>query len=166
MEILRRDISSGTANLNCSEKSPVMAAVTGFDAQVRMNHRSPSRRIPFDGLVGRGSMEPRRRHQSHAAKSRGSLLLMALLVAASFSVFSAPVVLADGARDASIMLSVSPTMQTVNPGESAEYTVTVRNLGTEPVTINLQSNEDTTQECNAYTSTISRSTVERSSAGV
>ncbi|HIO93739.1 MAG TPA: hypothetical protein EYN46_00015, partial [Candidatus Poseidoniales archaeon] len=103
-------------------------------------------------------MEPRRRHQSHAAKSRGSLLLMALLVAASFSVFSAPVVLADGARDASIMLSVSPTMQTVNPGESAEYTVTVRNLGTEPVTINLQSNEDTTQECNAYTSTITQIT--------
>ena len=103
-------------------------------------------------------MEPRRRHQSHAAKSRCSLLLMALLVAASFSVFSAPVVLADGARDASIMLSVSPTMQTVNPGESAEYTVTVRNLGTEPVTINLQSNEDTTQECNAYTSTITQIT--------
>jgi uncharacterized membrane protein len=83
---------------------------------------------------------------------------MALLIAASFSVFSAPVVLADGARDASIMLSVSPTMQTVNPGESAEYTVTVRNLGTEPVTINLQSNEDTTQECNAYTSTITQIT--------
>ncbi|MCS5536121.1 MAG: hypothetical protein NZ802_09740, partial [Candidatus Poseidoniales archaeon] len=84
---------------------------------------------------------------------------MALLIAATFSVFSAPVVLADGARDASIMLTVNPTTQTVNPGESAEYTVTVRNLGgDDPVTINLQSNEETTQECNAYTSTITQIT--------
>ena len=103
-------------------------------------------------------MEPRRRVKSRASQSRGSLLLMAILIAASFSVFSAPVVLADGARDASIMLSVNPTTQTVNPGESAEYTVTVRNLGADPVTINLQSSEETTQECNAYTSTITQIT--------
>jgi len=153
-----RDATGGPAEEKTSIKSLFMVAVTGFEAQLPTNHRSPSRRIPFDGLVCRGSMEPRSGAQTRTAQSRRSLLLMALLVAASFSVFSAPVVLADGARDASIMLSVSPTMQTVNPGESAEYTVTVRNLGTEPVTINLQSNEDTTQECNAYTSTITQIT--------
>ena len=141
-----------------SRKTLIVGAVVRFNQMFRMNHRSPCRRIPFDGQVGGGSMEPRRRVKSRASQSRGSLLLMAILIAASFSVFSAPVVLADGARDASIMLSVNPTTQTVNPGESAEYTVTVRNLGADPVTINLQSSEEPTQECNAYTSTITQIT--------
>ncbi len=101
-------------------------------------------------------MEPRAERSKSRSQTRASILMMAILIATSYSAFAIPIVSADGARDASILLSVSPSMQTVNPGESAEYSVTVRNTGSDPVTINLQSNEDQTQECNSYTSTITQ----------
>ena len=101
-------------------------------------------------------MEPRGVAQKSAPKKRASILLVMLLALSSFCVISAPLAQADGARDASIMLSVSPSMQTVNPGESAEYSITVRNTGSDPVTIQLSSSEEATQECNAYTSTVTQ----------
>ena len=69
---------------------------------------------------------------------------------------SVPSVSADEGRDASISLTVSPSEQSVNPGESGEYTVTVTNLGSVAVTIQLSTAEEGTQECGAYTSTITQ----------
>ena len=49
-------------------------------------------------------------------------------------------VAADG-RDASIVLTVTPSTLTVNPGESGEYTVRVYNTGSNPVTVQLSASE-------------------------
>ena len=54
---------------------------------------------------------------------------------------SAPVVSADEGRDASIMLTVNPSAQNVNPGESGEYTVRVYNQGSTAVTVQLSTAE-------------------------
>jgi uncharacterized membrane protein len=67
---------------------------------------------------------------------------------------SLPTVSADEGRDASISVTVTPSEQTVNPGEAGEYTVRVTNLGETPVTIQLSTAEEGTQECGAYTSSI------------
>ena len=67
---------------------------------------------------------------------------------------SLPTVSADEGRDASISVTVTPSEQTVNPGEAGEYTVRVTNLGETPVTIQLNTAEEGTQECGAYTSSI------------
>ena len=63
-----------------------------------------------------------------------------------------PVVADDSGRDANIRLSVSPGSQTVNPGETAEYTVRVYNDGSNPVSVNLAATND--QDCSGYSSTI------------
>ena len=69
---------------------------------------------------------------------------------------SVPSVSADEGRDASILLTVNPSEQSVNPGEAGEYTVRVYNQGSTPVTIQLSTAEEGTQECGAYTSTITQ----------
>lgn len=69
---------------------------------------------------------------------------------------SVPVVSADEGRDASILLTVNPSAQTVNPGESGEYTVRVYNQGSTAVTVQLSTAEEGTQECGAYTSSITQ----------
>ena len=69
---------------------------------------------------------------------------------------SAPTVSADEGRDASIRLTVNPSEQNINPGESGEYTVRVYNDGSTPVTIQLSTAEEGTQECGAYTSSITQ----------
>ena len=68
----------------------------------------------------------------------------------------APIASADEARDASIQVTVSPTAQTINPGEAGEYTVRVYNSGSNPVTVQLSSAEGQDQDCSAYTSTITQ----------
>ena len=63
---------------------------------------------------------------------------MALIMLMMASMLTFPVASAeDSGRDASIVLTVSPTTLEVNPGESGEYTVTVRNLGSDPVSVQL-----------------------------
>jgi uncharacterized membrane protein len=69
---------------------------------------------------------------------------------------SVPTVSGDEGRDASILLTVNPSEQSVNPGESGEYIVRVYNQGSTPVTIQLSTAEEGTQECGAYTSTITQ----------
>lgn len=69
---------------------------------------------------------------------------------------SVPVVSADEGRDASILLTVNPSAQTINPGESGEYTVRVYNQGSTAVTVQLSTAEEGTQECGAYTSSITQ----------
>lgn len=63
-----------------------------------------------------------------------------------------PVAADDSGRDANISLSVSPSSQTVNPGETAEYTVRVYNNGANSVSIQLSATND--QECTGYSSAI------------
>ena len=66
---------------------------------------------------------------------------------------------ATGARDASITLTANPQSQSVEKGETAEYTVTVRNTGSEDISVSLQTSEDTTDNaCNGYTSSIEQIT--------
>jgi uncharacterized membrane protein len=57
---------------------------------------------------------------------------------------------------ASINLSVSPNSQTVNPGDSGEYTVIVRNTGDDPITVNLQASNEPGEDCNGFTTVISQ----------
>ena len=94
------------------------------------------------------SRENRTRKQSKAA-----IFLMALLL---FSMVPtvAPIASADGARDASITVTIMPSSLEINPGESDEYTVRVRNIGSDPVTVQLSSNEEGTAECGQYSSQV------------
>jgi uncharacterized membrane protein len=57
---------------------------------------------------------------------------------------------------ASINLSVSPNSQTVNPGDSGEYTVIVRNTGDDPITVNLQASNEPGEDCNGFSTVISQ----------
>ena len=84
-------------------------------------------------------------------RSKAAILLMALLL---FSMVPAvaPIASADGARDASITVTISPNGQDINPGESGEYTIRVRNTGSDPVTVTISSSEEGTQECGQYSS--------------
>ena len=83
-------------------------------------------------------------------KARALLLISLMLVSLTPLLATAA---ADG-RDASIVLTVSPSTLTVNPGESGEYTVRVYNTGSNPVTVQLSANEAQTQECGQYSSVI------------
>ena len=80
---------------------------------------------------------------------------MALIMLMMASMLTFPVASAeDSGRDASIVLTVSPTTLEVNPGESGEYTVTVRNLGSDPVSVQLSAAN--AQDCQGYTTTITQ----------
>ena len=85
---------------------------------------------------------------------RAGFLVAVLLVA--LLPLTAPVATADGARDASIQVTPIPSALEINPGEAGEYTIRVRNTGSNPVTVQLSTSEEATQECNAYTSTITQ----------
>ena len=95
--------------------------------------------------------------QDSGRKKRLASLLI-LLMFVSILPLSAPVVSADEARDASIQVTVTPSAQTINPGESGEYTVRVYNSGSNPVTVQLSTAEEQNEDCAAYTSTITQIT--------
>jgi uncharacterized membrane protein len=84
-------------------------------------------------------------------QSKAAILLMALLL---FSMVPAmaPIASADGARDASIIVTIMPNGLEINPGESGEYTIRVRNTGSDPVTVQISSSEEGTAECGQYSS--------------
>ena len=86
---------------------------------------------------------------SPSRSSRTAFFLVSLMLVSLLPMISTPVSAA-----ASISLSVSPGAQTVNPGDSGEYTVTVYNTGDDPVTVNLQSNNEPGEDCNGFSSTI------------
>ena len=96
------------------------------------------------------AMSPRMK--TEAKGRRTAFLLLALLLASAMPIV-APAV-ADEGRDASITLMISPSSQTVNPGESGEYTVRVYNTGSNPVSVTLSVAQAQTQECGAYSSVI------------
>ena len=88
-------------------------------------------------------------------EKRLAIFLISLMVF-SMAPLVAPMASADEARDASIQVTVSPSAQTINPGEAGEYTVRVYNSGSNPVTVQLSTAEGQEQDCSAYTSTITQ----------
>lgn len=99
----------------------------------------------------------RSRAAADARQQRRAVFLVAVLCAALIPL-AAPLASADGARDASIQVTPIPSALEVNPGESGEYTIRVRNTGSNPVTVSLATSEEATAECNSYTSTITQIT--------
>ncbi|MBF54769.1 MAG: hypothetical protein CMA99_01265 [Euryarchaeota archaeon] len=93
--------------------------------------------------------------QDLGQKKRIAVLLISLLFLSMVPVI-APLASADEARDANIQVTVTPNAQTINPGESGEYTVRVYNSGSNPVTVQLSTAEGQDQDCSAYTSTITQ----------
>ncbi|MEC7279466.1 MAG: hypothetical protein VXV98_05440, partial [Candidatus Thermoplasmatota archaeon] len=98
-----------------------------------------------------GRVPPRCMHGTPTGTKARAVLLISLMLL-SLAPTLAPVA-ADG-RDASIVLTVTPSTLTVNPGESGEYTVRVYNTGSNPVTVQLSASEAQTQECGQYSSVI------------
>ncbi len=96
-------------------------------------------------------MEPRRK-DPEPAQRRASILLVSLLLISLVPAFTTPVMADDSGRDANINVSISPSAQTVNPGETAEYTVRVYNQGSNPVSVNLAANN--AQDCTGYSAAI------------
>ena len=94
-----------------------------------------------------GVMDPRGNPQKSA--HRGAIFLVWLML---FSVL--PILAPNAAAAPSINLNVSPNSMEVNPGESGEYTVVVYNTGSDPVSVNLQANNEPGEDCNGYTTTI------------
>ena len=103
------------------------------------------------GRLRAGFMEPRREVLLRNQR-RASIFLVSIMLLAIIPVIATPVIADDSGRDANITLMVTPTAQTVNPGETAEYTVRVTNNGANPVSINLAAANE--QDCNGYSSTI------------
>jgi uncharacterized membrane protein len=93
--------------------------------------------------------------QDLGQKKRIAVLLISLMFL-SMAPVVAPLASADEARDANIQVTVTPNAQTINPGESGEYTVRVYNSGSNPVTVQLSTAEGQDQDCSAYTSTITQ----------
>ena len=99
----------------------------------------------------------RSRAAADTRQQRRAVFLVAVLCAALLPLV-APVASADGARDASIQVTPIPSALEVNPGEAGEYTIRVRNTGSNPVTVSIATSEEATQECNAYTSAVTQIT--------
>jgi len=96
-------------------------------------------------------MEPRREDELRYQR-RASILLVSIMLFSLIPTFTSSVLADDSGRDADITLTVSPLAQTVNPGETAEYTVRVYNNGDNPISVNLGASNE--QDCNGYSSTI------------
>ena len=91
-----------------------------------------------------------------AAPRQRLALFLVVLMSLSALPLAVPAVSADGARDASITVTPIPATLEVNPGEAGEYVIRVRNTGSNPVSVSLSTNQEATQECNAYSSAITQ----------
>ena len=60
-------------------------------------------------------------------------------------------VVAEGRSD-QFSVFISPNGQEVNPGESGEYTITIYNQGSNPITVQIATAEGQEQECSQYSS--------------
>jgi uncharacterized membrane protein len=91
-----------------------------------------------------------------AAPHQRLALFLVVLMSLSVLPLVATTVSADGARDAAITVTPIPNALEVNPGEAGEYTIRVRNTGSNPVTVSLSTSQEATQECNGYSSSITQ----------
>ena len=83
-------------------------------------------------------------------RATDSVFLVAILL--SSIMLSAVPAAADGGRDASIILSSNTMAQEVAKGEVAEYTITVRNTGSNPITVQMSTAQG--DGCNGFTSQV------------
>ena len=83
---------------------------------------------------------------------RGKESVFLVLLMLTSILLSAVPAAAAGGRDASIIMSANPMAQEVAKGETAEYTITVRNSGSEPVTVQLSTSQG--DGCNGFTSQV------------
>ena len=90
------------------------------------------------------------RYTNYQKNSRVGFL-SALFLVLTLLLSSIPPVNATGGREATISLSSSPMAQTADPGETAEYTVTIANTGSDDIIITSLSTDNT---CQGYQSTI------------
>ena len=81
--------------------------------------------------------------------------MLVVLMLASLLTASVPVE-AVGGRDASMTITANPFAQSVAKGETAEYTITVKNTGSEDITVQLSTSQG--GECNGYTSQVDQIT--------
>ena len=81
--------------------------------------------------------------------NRVAFFLVSLMLVSMLPMIATPVSAAE-----SVSVFISPRSQTVNPGDSGEYTVTVYNDGDNPVTVNLQASNEPGEDCNGFSSTI------------
>lgn len=93
-----------------------------------------------------------------ANRARRKALFLAVLMCSALLPLVAPAVSADDGRAISVQLTAIPTALEVNPGESGEYTIRVRNNGDNPITVQLGTAEEAGGDCGAYTSTITQIT--------
>ena len=96
-------------------------------------------------------MEPRLK-DTNRPQHVASVLLVSLLLFSLVPAMANPVLADDSGRAANISVSVSPSAQTVNPGETAEYTVRVYNNGANTVSVNLAAANE--QDCTGYSAAI------------
>ena len=96
-------------------------------------------------------MEPRIK-DTNRPQHVASVLLVSLLLFSLVPAMANPVLADDSGRAANISVSVSPSAQTVNPGETAEYTVRVYNNGANTVSVNLAAANE--QDCTGYSAAI------------
>ena len=83
------------------------------------------------------------RGETVSRSNRAAFFLVSLMLVSMLPMIATPVSAAP-----SINLYVTPNSQTVNPGDSGEYTVRVTNTGSDPVTVNLQSSNEPGEDCN------------------
>lgn len=83
-----------------------------------------------------------------------SILLVSLLLT-SILAASVPAAAVSG-RDASIVISSNPMSQEVARGETAEYTISIRNTGSNPVTVQLSQTQG--DDCNGFSSQVDQIT--------
>ena len=88
--------------------------------------------------------------------ARRKAWFLVVLMCSAFLPLMAPVVAADGGRAGSISVTGIPGSLEVNPGESGEYTVRVRNSGSDPVTVQLSTSQEATEDCNGFSSSITQ----------
>lgn len=92
---------------------------------------------------------------SAVTASRRTAIFLALVMCSALLPLAAPVVSADG-RAASISVTPIPSALEVNPGEAGEYTIRVRNTGSDPVTVNIQSSQEASGDCNGFSSAVTQ----------
>ena len=88
--------------------------------------------------------------------SRRTALFLVVVMCTALLPLVAPTVSADGGRAASIQVTGIPGSLEVNPGEAGEYTVRVRNTGSDPVTVQLSSSQEATEDCNGFSSSVTQ----------
>ena len=95
------------------------------------------------------------RAAANDAARRKAWLLVVLMCSAFLPLMASPVA-ADGGRAGSISVTGIPGSLEVNPGEAGEYTVRVRNTGSDPVTVQLSASQEATEDCNGFSSSITQ----------